>query len=119
MSSSPSTQVSDLLGLLAATDVSLTSAQVNALLTLAALNFDLSPPDALGQAQDLISSINGELDTFKTASQNDVLNEQRSSEQEASYMAHLVTTFGKQASLVLGRNRVLSVITQAQDVSQR
>jgi hypothetical protein len=117
MSESPSTQVSDVLGLLSNSSIKPTSGQANALLTLATLDFDVPPPDALGQVRDLINAIDRELGTFDDTSQSDVPGGDQGS--PAGDMGTLVTNYGQQISLILGFNRVMSLITQAEDISQQ
>jgi hypothetical protein len=120
MSESPSTQVSDVIGLLSNSCINPTSGQTNALLTLATLSFDVPPPDALGQAQDLINAIDSQLVTFNDTSQSDVPGgDQGSPVGDVSYMETLVTNCGQQISLILGFNRVMSLITQAENISQQ
>jgi hypothetical protein len=120
MSESPSTQVSDVVGLLSNTCVNPTSGQTNALLTLATLDFDVPPPDALEQAWDLVNAIDSQLVTFNDTTQSDALGgDQGSPGENVPYLGTLVTNYGQQISLILGSNRVISVITQAQDLSQQ
>ena len=119
MSASPGTQVSELLDLLESTSINPTSGQADALLTLATMNIDVIPSDALGQAQGLINSIDDQLVAFNDPPQGDILDDQGSAEGGNSYMQTIVTNCGQQASLLLGRNRVMSVIAQAQDISQQ
>jgi len=119
VSEAPGTQVSDVVGLLSSTRVNPTSYQANALLSLATLHFDVAPPDALSRVQDLVQSIDDCLSATNTLSQIAMPYGQDSSGGQVSYMESLVTNYGQQASLILGRNRVMSVMTQAEDIGRQ
>jgi hypothetical protein len=118
MSASPDAQVSDMLSLLGNTSIVPTPGQADAIRTLAALEFDTPPPDALLQARDLVGAIDDQLAISTGTSQNANLPDQMSTMEKASLMAVLVSQCGQQAALILGRNRVVSVITGAEGVSQ-
>ena len=119
MSASPATQVSDMLGLLEGTDMNSTSGQADAFLTLATLDFDTPPPEAIEQAHNLVGSIDDHLITLNNALRNDISANQTLPIGEATYMASLVTNYGRQVSLILSRSRAMSVITCAEEINQR
>jgi hypothetical protein len=109
-----------MVGLLRNSCINPTSVQTAALLTLAMLDFDVPPPDALGRARDLVNAIESQLVTFNDTSQSDTPSgDQGSSRGDASDLETLVANYGQQISLILGFNRVMSVITQAEDISQQ
>jgi hypothetical protein len=118
MSSPPATQVGDILALLINTGANPSSNQTGALLTLTGQNFDTPPLDACGQAQDLIDSIDRQLAVLTAASRNDVAIDQRDPTGGTAPMADLVTNYGHQSALILGRNRVASAMTNAEDMDQ-
>jgi hypothetical protein len=119
MSASPSTQVSDVCGLLSNSGSNPTSDQTAALLTLATLDFDIPPPDALALAQDLINSIQDQLTAYSEPPQSGILADQGPPNGDTTCMEALVANYGQQASLILARNRVVGIVTQAQDISQQ
>ena len=119
LSVSPGAQASDVLSLLGGTDINPTSDQIDALLTLAAPNLGMPPSEALGQVQDLVKSIDDQLTTLNDEPQNDEFAGQGSPIEYAAYLAALVADCGQQVALTLGRNRVISIITYAEDTSQQ
>jgi hypothetical protein len=108
-----------MLDLLANTPISPTPGQTDALLTLATLNFDTPPSDAVDQAQDLTSAIGGQLALLDDALPNASPIDQELPPQDTSYMSALVANCGQQAALLLGRNRAMSILTYAKDVNQQ
>jgi hypothetical protein len=118
MSLSAATQVNDMFGLLTSSDITPTSDQIAALLTLGGLNFDTPPSDALGQAQSLADAMADELEALAQSAQTDVPVDQQSPLDTAPSIAALVASFGQQSALILGRNRVMNIIASAEDVAQ-
>jgi hypothetical protein len=119
LSASPGTQVSDMFDLLTNSPISPTPGQAQALLTLATMNFDTPPSDMLQQARDLVASIEGQLAMLDEASQNLTLMDRGSSIGDASYISAIAENNGQQATLMLGCNRAMSIITYAENVNQQ
>jgi hypothetical protein len=115
---SPAKQVSDMLSLLANTPISPTPGQTEALLTLATLNFDAPPSDAVAQAQELANSIDDQLALLDDTLQDVGAIDQGLPPGDASYMVALVANYGQQAALLLGLNRAMSILTSAEGVNQ-
>jgi hypothetical protein len=119
ISSSPDTQVSDILSLLQSTSLNTTSAQITALVELAGLNYDMAPPDALQQAQQLANMVNTQVMALDSYLQAQPLAVAASIDALVSGLAGLTAISGQEASLVLAGNRLMSVIVTAQNIDQQ
>lgn len=118
ISTSPITQVSDMLSLLQNTSISPTPDQSTALTALAMLDFDLPSSDDIEQADALIGSIDGQLSALAGAPQGFNPAGSGLSQGEANGLAVVVANSGLQAYLLLARNRVMNIVVSAEGVNQ-
>ena len=116
ISSSPDAQLSDILSLLQITTIMPTSAQTAALAQLAALAYDVAPPSALQQAQELVGAVETQL--AMQASGGTGADAQMSSSSVPFLFSDIVSNAGNKAALVLARNRLVSIIVAAECVNQ-
>lgn len=107
IATSPFTQISDLLNLLQYTNMIPSSDETAALVSLAGLNFDTPPQDALSVAQQLIGSIDSQISSVDSELEN-----------TGPEIVRITNGFGQQANLNLARNRVMNVIINAEGVNQ-
>lgn len=120
ISVSPITEVGDALSLLQVAGLGLTSGQTDALVALAALDFDTPPADAMAQTTSLALQIDAQLAALTTATQNSAFAAAQTTPAEAADdLAAYIENFGQQAALILGGNRVNSILLQAQGINQQ
>ncbi len=118
LSESAPAQISDVIGLLDYAAVKPTSDQTAALLALATLGFDTPPSGMLEQAKGLIDAIDTQLVILGDAFPNGVSSDQTPSIDVASCTVALVSNYGQEVSLILGRNRVKNVMICAENTDQ-
>ena len=119
ISASPITQVGDIINLLRVTGANPISDQTAALGALARLNYDLPPPDALVEVQSLVISINKLLATLADTSRYRVPNSQGLLLGENPWITDIVSDSGQEAALILARNRIISIVVNAECVGKR
>jgi hypothetical protein len=116
---SPDTQLGDIVSLLQNTGLSLTSNQMPAIITLAALDFDKAPSDALQQVQLLLDSINSQLTSLDFGSSGVSAGVIEACSEESHFVSNIVASAGSEAALVLVRNRLLGVNVCAEGNNQQ
>jgi hypothetical protein len=119
LSASPIAQVSDVLSLLQDSGVSSSSNQTSDLVALATTNYDMPPPSALDNTQNLVESINNQLAALGDTSQDGGLLERGGARGEAFGISDIVTNFGQKTALILARNRIMNVLVRAESVNQQ
>jgi hypothetical protein len=109
---SPDSQTGDILDLLQDVDLIPTSAQIAALVELAALNYDTAPLDALQQAMELLGSLDNQIASPSFAQNTNGLSILKS-------YGDIVADMGQQAILGLARNRLINITVSAECVNQQ
>lgn len=116
---SPNQQVTDIIGLLQNTDVTLTPNQTSALLVLAGTDFDTPPSDSLQQANDVLSSIESQLSSLVPALLIGTNGVSVSPHGEALLLTQIVSDASLQVTLLLARNRLMDISVTAVAVNQQ
>jgi hypothetical protein len=116
---SPEMQVSEVLSLLQDTSMGLTSDQASALAQLAALNYDIAPPDAVQQIQGLLDTIDSLLATTDRALSNHSNGTPGFSPGSALWFVETVADMGQRAALLLSYNRIAGILVCAACISQQ
>ena len=118
ISSSALEQMSSITYLLGNTAITPTRDQTDALLTLAASNYDTPPLEAIHQAQTLMGEIDTRIAGLNVPTESDASSMGTIASQEGLRMTNVVSNLGLQATLLLARNRVANVIVCAEAIIQ-
>jgi hypothetical protein len=117
VSGSSDTQVGDILSLLGGGGMLPTSIQTAALLSLAGLDYDIAPSDAVSQALELLGMIDDQLASTAIDLGDSALSIPMFIQGAGPPIGSVVAAAGQEAALVLARNRLMDITVRAGCVS--